>query len=75
MIGGGPRWKLSLDFAYSPEWAGQTVNRDYAQFHLGTPSPDALNFWAGQVLGGMPDTTLASQLAGSQQYFDWAQTH
>jgi hypothetical protein len=75
LMTGGPRWKLSLDFAYSQEWATQTVTRQYAQLKMGIPAADALNFWVGQVLGGMSDATLTSQLAGSQSYFDWAQTH
>jgi hypothetical protein len=75
LMTGGPRWKLSLDFAYSQEWATQTVSRDYAQLNMGTPDANALSFWVGQVLGGMSDATLESQLAGSQSYFDWAQSH
>jgi hypothetical protein len=75
LMTGGPRWKLSLDFAYSQEWATQTVTREYAQLNMGVPGADAVNFWVGQVLGGMSDATLASQLAGSQSYFDWAQSH
>jgi hypothetical protein len=75
LYGGGQRWKLSLDFAYSPEWANSTVTRMYTLFHLGTGDTAGMSYWAGQVLGGMPDDTLASNLAGSQQYFDWAQNN
>jgi hypothetical protein len=72
LMSGGPRWKLSLDFAYSQEWATQTVTRDYAQLKMSLDG-GALSFWVGQVLGGMSDSTLMSQLAGSQSYFDAAQ--
>ena len=72
---GGPRWQMTLDFVSGSEWAGVTVNTMYAKFHLGTPDPGALGYWAGQVLGGMRDDRLAAQLTGSQQYFDWAQAN
>ncbi len=75
LMGGGPRWQLTLDFVSGSEWAGVTVTTMYSKFHLGTPDPGALAYWSQQVMGGMRDDQLASQLTGSQQYFDWTQTH
>jgi len=72
---GGPRWQMTLDFVSGPEWAGVTVKTMYAKFHMGTPDPGALNYWSGQVLGGMHDDQLASQLVSSQQYWNWAQAN
>jgi len=75
LTGGGPRWKLTLDFAGSPEWAGQTVTHMFTRYHLGTPSAQGLAFWQGQVEHGLPDDQLAAQLVSSDQYYTWAQTH
>jgi hypothetical protein len=75
LISGGPRWKLTLDFAYSPEWASITVTRMYAQFHLGTPDSGSLNYWAGRLLSGMTDYELAANLASSPQYYGWTQAN
>lgn len=75
LITGGPRWQLTLDFVSGPEWAGVTVKNMYTKFHLGTPDPSSLNYWAGQVMAGMHDDQLAAQLAGSQQYYDWTQSN
>ncbi|HEV7466835.1 MAG TPA: Ig-like domain repeat protein [Candidatus Dormibacteraeota bacterium] len=72
---GGPRWQLTLDFVSGIEWAQVTVRNMYTKFHLGTPDPGALDYWAHQVLGGMRDDQLAAQLTGSQQYFDWTQAN
>jgi hypothetical protein len=75
MNNGGPAWKLTLDFAYSPEWAAQTVNRMFTQYHLGTPDAAGLSFWQGKVLNGLPDDQLAASVVASDAYFNWAQTH
>ena len=75
LITGGPRWQMTLDFVSGPEWAGVTVKNMYTKFHLGTPDSGSLNYWAGQVMAGMHDDQLAAQLTGSQQYYDWTQSH
>ncbi|MEA2671709.1 MAG: hypothetical protein QOG45_1929 [Chloroflexota bacterium] len=75
LFGGGPRWQMTLDFVSGIEWAQVTVRTMYTKFHLGTPDPGALDYWAHQVLGGMRDDQLAAQLTGSQQYFDWTQAN
>lgn len=75
LVGGGPRWQLTLDFAYSQEWAGQTVGRLFTQYHLGTPDPQGLAYWQGRVESGLRDDELAATLVSSDQYFGWAQTH
>jgi hypothetical protein len=75
MNNGGPAWKLTLDFAYSPEWAAQTVNREFAQFHLGAPDGPGLSYWQGRILGGLQDDQLGANLVASQAYFDWAQAN
>lgn len=75
LMTGGPRWRLTLDFAYSQEWAGQTVGRLFTQYHLGTPDPQGLAYWQGRVESGMRDDQLAAMLVSSNQYFGWAQTH
>jgi hypothetical protein len=75
LITGGPRWKLTADFAYGPEWAGQTVIRLFSQYHLGAPGAQGLAFWQGRIENGMPDDQLAAQLVSSDQYFTWAQSH
>ncbi len=75
LAAGHPRWQLTLGFVNSTEWAHVTVTNMYAKFHLGVPAVSAWDYWAGQILGGMHDDQLAAQLTGSQQYFDWAQTH
>ena len=66
---------MTLDFVSGPEWAGVTVKNMYTKFHLGTPDSGSLNYWAGQVMAGMHDDQLAAQLTGSQQYYDWTQSH
>jgi hypothetical protein len=75
LMGGGHRWQLTLDFVSGPEWAQVTVRTMYTKFHLGTPDSGSLNYWAGQVLSGMRDDQLASQLTGSPQYFNWSQSN
>ena len=75
LMTGGPAWQLTLDFAYSPEWAGQTVTRMFNQYHLGTPDAAGLGYWQGRVLNGLPDDQLAASLVASDAYYGWAQTH
>ena len=75
LVGRGPRWQLTLDFAYSKEWAGQTVTRLFAQYHLGAPDPQGFAFWQGQIENGLRDDQLVAQLVSSDQYFAWAQAH
>jgi hypothetical protein len=75
LMTGGPDWKLTLDFAYSSEWAAQTVTRMFNQYHLGTPDAPGLSYWRAQVLNGLSDDQLAASLVASDAYFGWAQTH
>jgi hypothetical protein len=75
LMTGGPNWKLTLDFAYSSEWAAQTVTRMFNQYHLGTPDAQGLSYWQARVLNGLPDDQLAASLVASDAYFGWAQTH
>ncbi len=75
LLGGGPRWQMTLDFVSGPEWATKTVTRLYTQFHLGTPDATGLSYWVGQLLHGTSDYQLAATLASSNQYFTWTQSN
>jgi hypothetical protein len=75
LVSGGPAWQLTLDFAYSPEWASRTVTRMYAQYHMGAPDAQGLGYWQGRVLNGLSDDQLAANLVASDAYYGWAQAH
>jgi hypothetical protein len=75
LASGHPRWQMTLGFTSGPEWAGITIDRMYALYHLGSPDSGGRAYWAGRLLAGMRDEQMAANVVSSDQYYGWAQSN
>jgi hypothetical protein len=75
LASGHPRWQMTLGFTSGPEWAGITIDRLYALYHLGSPDSGGRSYWAGRLLAGMRDEQMVANVVSSDQYYGWAQSN